>query len=175
MIENTFKISLRLSSDSFDFKELIPEIKDYEVIYNRKGVNLTKYGVINARAYILIISDFYVGSTIDDKSNAMIINKLKPVIKTLSVIDVNDLEREIYISGAIENQQFGFSINHDVINLLAENKYKISFSGISYLTDEAMLESERKSDWRPKIHQASLETKTALDPPTVLPTLNLEF
>jgi hypothetical protein len=148
MIENTFRISLRLASDSFDFKELIPEIKDYEVIYNRKGINHTKYGVINARANILLINNFYVGNNIDDEDNA-IINKIRPIIKTLSVIDVNDLKREIYITGAIENQQFGFSINHDVINLLAENKYTICFSGISYLTDEAMLERSHGSDCHP--------------------------
>jgi len=57
---------------------------------------------------------------------------LLPIIKALSAIDVDDLKREIYIIGSIENQQFGFLINLDFVNLLAENKYMLSFSGISY-------------------------------------------
>jgi len=132
MMDNIYRISLRFISEKYDFKELIPEINGYEILYNKKGDNITKNGTIKAKSNVLVINNFCVCNNIDDENSAMIINKLKPIIKILSVIDINDLEREVYITGAIENQQFGFSINLDVINLLAENKYKISFSGISY-------------------------------------------
>lgn len=131
-MENIFRISLRFISATYDFKELIPEINGCKLLYNKKGDNITKNGAFKAKANVLVINDCYVSNNIDDDDNTLIISKLGPLIKTLSVIDTNDLTREIYITGAIENQQFGFSINHDFINFLAENKYTLSFSGISY-------------------------------------------
>ena len=130
-MENKFNISLRLISEAYDFKKLIPKINGYEILYNKKGDNITKSGSFKARSNVLVINDFYTCNKIDDENNDIIINKLIPIIETLSVIDVNDLTREIYITGTIEDQQFGFSINLDLINLLEKNKYKFSFSGIS--------------------------------------------
>jgi len=132
MMENTFHISLRLSSEAYDFENLIPEIYGYEIKYNKKGTCLTKDGAFKTRANILGIQKCYIGNNIDNESNSIIISKLLPIIKALSAIDVDDLKREIYIIGSIENQQFGFLINLDFVNLLAENKYMLSFSGISY-------------------------------------------
>jgi len=131
MMENNFCVSLRLSSDEYDFEEMIPKIEGYKYLYKKKGAILAKYGNFKARANVFVI-DCYDGTSIDDESNPLIISKLLPIIKTLSAIDVDDLKRELYIAGSIENQQFGFLIDLDFINLLAENKYMISFSGISY-------------------------------------------
>jgi hypothetical protein len=131
MIENNFCVYLRLSSDEYDFEEMIPRIEGYKYLYKKKGTSLAKYGNFKARANVFVI-DCYNGTSIDDESNPLIISKLLPIIKTLSAIDVEDLKRELYIAGSIENQQFGFLIDLNFINLLAENKYMISFSGISY-------------------------------------------
>ena len=144
MIENTFRISLRLSSDIYNFEEMIPEIDGYEIKYNKKGNSLTKDGTFKARANVLVIRECFVGNNIDDESNPMITSKLLPIIKTLSAIDVDDLKREIYIAGSIENQQFGFLIDLDFINLLAENKYIISFSVISYLGNAEIADAEEE-------------------------------
>ena len=132
-MEDTYRVSVRLASDTYDFNELIPDLSKYKVIYYKKGESLTKDGSFKARANVLIINDFCVVSTINEENNTMIINRLIPLIKELSVIDVLNLTREIYITGSIENEQFGFIISFELINLLAENKYKLSFSGISYL------------------------------------------
>jgi len=132
-IKNTFHISLRLISETNDFQELIPEINGYKFLYNKKGDNITKNGTLKAKANVLVIDDCFVCSSIDDESAAKIINKLVPIINVLSLINVNDLTREIYITGSIENQQFGFSIGLDFINFLAEKKYIFSFAGITYL------------------------------------------
>jgi len=143
MIENNFCVSLRLSSDEYDFEEMIPKIEGYRYVYNKKGTSLSKYGNFKVRANVFVI-DCYDGISIDDESNPFIISKLIPLIKTLSAIDVKDLKREIYIAGSIESQQFGVLIDLDFINLLAEYKYMISFSGISYLGNTEIPEAEEK-------------------------------
>ena len=133
MMENIFSVSLRLTSNSFDFKELIPEIKEFKYKYNKKGDNLTKNGKFKAKSNILLINECFIGNKIDFESNGIIISKLTPLLRLLSTIKVNDLTREVFISGSIENQQFGFFISLELIRLLVKNNYSISFSGISYL------------------------------------------
>jgi hypothetical protein len=132
-MENTFKVSLRLSSKNHDFKELIPEIIDCKVIYKKKGENLNNSSSsFKAQTNILFINNCIVNN-IDNITNTIIVTKLAPFMKKLSVINIDDMEREVYIAGSIENDQFGFSIGLDFINLLLEYKYSLSFSGISYL------------------------------------------
>jgi len=131
-MENIYRISLRYISETYDFRELIPKMDKYNVSYSKKGDNLTKSGSIKAKANVLVISDCFFDSRIDDDNNTNIINTVMPIIRILSEINTDDLKREIYITGAIEEQQFGISISLNLINFLAENKYSLSFSGISY-------------------------------------------
>jgi len=135
MIEDAYNISLRLSSVSFDFGFLIPEINDYKVVYCRKDSSRFKDNTFKAIANVLCVNDIFSCNVIDNLregnlSDAIIINKLTPLIKNLSVINANDLKRELCISGTIENDQFGFGISHDLMFLLAENGYSLSFFGL---------------------------------------------
>jgi hypothetical protein len=139
MIENKFSIGLRLFSDMVDFRDLIPEIAEYETRYLKKDEPTSKSGNFKAFANVFNVRNIYVGSRIDhiydneDKNTTLIIDKLNPLIKILSVIEVVDLQRELRINGSIKYDQFGFGLGYDLVNLLAKNKYAISFSGISYL------------------------------------------
>jgi len=133
MTENTFYISLRFISEEHDFQELIPEMNNYKIHYSKKGERVTKNSNFKARANVLVVNDCYIGNSIDEEGCTLIVKRLIPIMESLSVIDTNDLIREMYITGVIENQQFGFMMNLDVIKLLADNKYALSFSGTSYL------------------------------------------
>jgi hypothetical protein len=132
-MKNRFRISLRCSSDTVDFQKTIPKFADYAIAYNRKGESVisNKTSSFKALANTLVVKDVYIADKIDVDSD--IINKLLPVIRSLSVIDVDDLIREVSLAGTIKNQQFGFLMNHDFINLLAENNYSFVFYGIALL------------------------------------------
>jgi hypothetical protein len=132
---NNFRISVRLKSDLFDFETLIPSKMDYKFVYNKKGNSVIKQNedrLFRARANILIVQDVHITEKIED-SFCVFLNKLSCLMDLLSVINTDDIKREVYISAAIENQQFGFSINLEFLNLLIKNNYSLSFSGILYL------------------------------------------
>jgi hypothetical protein len=134
-MENQFNISIRLSSDTINFKNLIPVLNDYKFVYNEKGKNLiktNKKNTFHAKANILIIKDVYITNSIEsDYIN--IVKKLEPLMDLLTLINLPHLRREVYISGSIENQQFGFSVDQKFIDLLSKFNYMLSFSGIFYL------------------------------------------
>lgn len=135
-MENLYRIAIRLTSDLYDFGELIPDINHYKISYNKKGDSIfskSNTNSFNAKSNVFIVKDIHITNEISNEENSVIMNKLIPLIKILLVINVKDIKREIYISGRIENQQFGFSINHNLITLLSEYQYMISFSGISYI------------------------------------------
>ena len=134
---HTYTVSLRLSSASTDFGALIPAISEYNTVYYKKGSSRFKDGTFKASANVLCVNDIFSCNVLDDfmeenSSTASLIEKLASLMKSLSVINTSDLRREFYISGTIESDQFGFGISCDLIFLLAEHKYSLSFSGISF-------------------------------------------
>ena len=133
MIDTTYRFSLRLISETIDFNEMIPKIDGLNIIYHKKNSNLFKDSYFKVNSNILVIHDFFSCSTIDNENTNTLVNKIDELEGILSVIKVNDLKRELYIKGSIENQQFGFSINTSLINILSKYNYAFSFSGISYL------------------------------------------
>ena len=82
---------------------------------------------------MFVIEDLYVTNNITEEENKIIINILNPIVAALAIISVNDLKREIYISGIIESQQFGFELTEEFFAFLVRNKFRIAFSGISFL------------------------------------------
>ncbi|MDR2901243.1 MAG: hypothetical protein LBV20_06980 [Treponema sp.] len=135
-MENTFRISLRLTSDLYDFDTLISELTDYKISYNKKDNSVLSSNInssFKAKSNVLLVKDLYVNNNITDEDNDVIIDKLMPLINFFSLIKNNDVKHEVYISSRIENQQFGFQFNHNLLSLLSEYNYKISFSGISYV------------------------------------------
>jgi len=132
-MNDDFTFSIRIISDDSDFINIIPEMSGYKITYHKKGDNLTKNRVIKSKANVLVIHDFYKCSCIDETNNSIILSKLLPIMKTLSIIKTNDIKRELYITGKIENQQFGFNFDTNILNLLNKNEYSLSFSGVSYL------------------------------------------
>jgi hypothetical protein len=134
-MENKFRISLRIKSDQFDFEKLIPVKIDYKFVYNKKGDDVIRHnnsGSFCARSNILIINDIFITDKIEDNA-CDFLAKLTSLMKLLSVIETDDIKREIFIFASLENQQFGFSANLEFLNLLTKYKYSLSFSGISYL------------------------------------------
>jgi hypothetical protein len=131
-MENTFRVYLRLFSDTVDFKDLIPEIADYELNYLKKGETLNKKRTRKAFANILISSDeTYVCNELNEVSNVAIIDRLSPLITALGVIEIADLQRELWISGQIQyDYRPRFWLSSNLVKLMAKNNYAISFSGI---------------------------------------------
>jgi hypothetical protein len=126
----------------FDFEKSIPPIINYKITYNKKMssvIKTNKNSTFLAKSNILVVHDIYVTDNIGVNSCCFLKN-LSSLMKLLSSINTDDIKREVYISSAIENQQFGFSIDFKFLKLLVKYHYFLSFSGISYFEEEMQVE-----------------------------------
>jgi hypothetical protein len=63
-----------------------------------------------------------------------LISNIERAIKTIGEVG-GEVSKEVYISGRIEQDQFGFTLSEELVSLLARHQYRLAFSGIVFLEE----------------------------------------
>jgi len=125
-------IGIRLLSQEYDFSKIA--ISEYPSICTRKGESIRTGSKFKATQNVIFIKDICKMEEVAFDSSVLI-ERLLSLFDQLSCIPESNVRRELYISGSINTQQFGFELPSDLLQVLSRYGYSLCFSGISYLDD----------------------------------------
>jgi hypothetical protein len=134
---NIYKLSIRLCSDNYDFENDIELFKNYEIKTSKKGKSIfinKPDDFFSARSNVLVIDNIFEAP----KKGINITKKYIELEEIMKIIknkynNNNEIKYELYISCSINNDQFGFEIDKELIKILSEYDYAIIISGIVIL------------------------------------------
>jgi hypothetical protein len=138
-MENIFNISIRLTSDDFDFISFNEHFSDYKTVCHKKGESIVLENPnsnFRSKKNIFIVEDIYQINKIDYDFDFQTIVLIFERINTIITKCSGNIRKEVYIQCHANNQQFGIDISNNFINKLSEHNYSIVLSGIVLLGDD---------------------------------------
>jgi len=131
-MDNQYNISIRLSSDDYVFNN-IEALEKYKIKIAKKGESIFTNSSFIARSNVLIVDNIYEKQI----SNINIKDNYKELINIFEILKNNlnniNYNKEIWLSCSINNDQFGFGIDQEFIDILSKYGYSLSISGIAIL------------------------------------------
>lgn len=140
-MNNEFTISIRLTSDLYDFSEFRDKTYSNEFTFRKKGESRFKNqpadSPFRARSNVFLFNNVYKTNNLEKNFDGFV-NKCESLMHELSVlIDTYNFEikKVIWVSCQLNKDQFRFSLTPEFVRFVSKYGYTITISGIAYSDD----------------------------------------